>query len=350
MVTGTLFKGSRVITNNGNRQILEINESKPMDNETIFDVASLTKIIFTTNIMMLLVDKKLVELSDPVFRFLPNWNTNEKRDVTLQHLLSHRSGLDPWRPLYIRCADKKSALKYIVDTPLVAKINGQRIYSDIGFIILGAVIEKIFEDNLQNIFESEIKSKLPLDNTTFGAPKNIENVAATSKGDWFEKAMIHSGTPYQVQEKVSEFKKWRTHVLVGEVNDGNAFHLYDGISAHAGLFSNVSDLLSLCQSYLSSYKENNIFNSTTIRSFLQPSLHPMQGLGFRSWKVLRNSGSISIHGHTGFTGVAFGIAPKEDFAAVMLTNRLHTLSEPIKTEDIWLPFLEQSLASYKEFQ
>ena len=119
--------------------------------------------------------------------------------------------------------------------------------------------------------------------------------------------------------------------------------MFNGTSSHAGLFSDATDLLNLTGIYLDAFDEDRVFKSKTLRGFLEVGLDPMQCMGFRTWPITTKDGEVMIYGHTGFTGVAFGFSPQLNFSAVMLTNRLHTQSEIIKTDDMWIPFLESSL-------
>lgn len=336
--------GVREISVSGFRQEFGCASPKVMNEATSFDVASLTKILFTTNMYMRMIDENLIQLNDAVSHYLPKWRTSGKDEIRIHDLLTHRSGLEPWRPLYISCDGKESARRFIATNPLKVKLGEQRIYSDLGFIALGEIVEKIFSAEIDDIFQSQIKTPLNLESTQFAKPIDKENVAATSIGDIFEKSMVETDIPYVLPEKVEDFINWRSEVLVGEINDGNAFHVFNGISSHAGLFSTANNLLNMCDTYLKSFTDAGFFRSSTIRQFVQGGLDPMQGLGFRNWVVKTKLGDQTIFGHTGFTGVAMGFIPELDFAAVLLTNRLHTKSEPAKTDELWLPFLENSLS------
>ena len=342
IVTSILNRGLLADNVEGSRVKIE-GENLPMTFETNFDVASLTKIIFTSNVFMLLVDREMIDLEDPVSRFLPDWKTSEKSGITISHLLSHRSGLEQWRPFYVTCKDESEVLRKISKTPLKFSVNESRNYSDLGFITLGAIAKFIYGKNYDQILNNEIKTQILMPNTSFSKPVNISNVAASSNGDTYELEMVTTGIPYTVQEKPDEFLGWRNRYLIGEINDGNSFHVFEGASGHAGIFSNASDILELCKVYLDSFIGEGVFKSSTLRKFLQPGLDQMQGLGFRNWKIKTETGSKIIYGHTGFTGTAFGFIPEDDFAAVMLTNRLHAPGPAVKTEDLWLPFLENSL-------
>ena len=343
-IIATSKNGIHEITALGNRVEIDVDEPLPVTNETIFDLASITKILATTNLMMNLVDQKIVNVTDLVCRYLPGWNSSEKSEIRIHHLLSHRSGLPPWRPLYINHMDKPEAFSAIEKLALETPIDSVRKYSDLGFMVLGQIIETLFQEGLELAFESKLKEILNLDRTSFAIPLEMANVAGSSLGDIHEFNMVASGNPYPVSEKVNDFDRWRKHVLVGEVNDGNAFHTFNGVSGHAGLFSTAKDILKVCEIYLQSYKDDSFFKSNTIKNFTEPGRDPLQGLGFRNWKILVDGREHLVFGHTGFTGVSFGFIPEIEFGLVMLTNRLHTYGEPIKTEELWLSCLKDSLS------
>jgi CubicO group peptidase (beta-lactamase class C family) len=293
--------------------------------------------------VMLAVDQGLLKVDDPVRRYLPAWGSADKERISIRDLLEHQSGLQPWLPLYVRSKSSAEAYEVIVKSKLACEPRKKRIYSDLGFIVLGQILSTIYKSSVAEIFENNLKGIMGLKNTQFSTPTNSDNVAATSFGDSYEMNMISTGIPYQVSEKVDEFSNWRHHILDGEINDGNAFHLFNGTSSHAGLFSDATDLLNLAGIYLDAFNDDRVFKSKTLRGFLEVGLDPMQCMGFRTWPITTKDGEVIIYGHTGFTGVAFGFSPQLNFSAVMLTNRLHTQSEIIKTDDMWIPFLESSL-------
>jgi len=337
------FQGETSTSLAGNRRSIDCDTPQKVDLQTQFDVASLTKIVFTTNMVMLAVDQGLLKVDDPVRRYLPAWGSADKERISIRDLLEHQSGLQPWLPLYVRSKSSAEAYEVIVKSKLACEPRKKRIYSDLGFIVLGQILSTIYKSSVAEIFENNLKGIMGLKNTQFSTPTNSDNVAATSFGDSYEMNMISTGIPYQVSEKVDEFSNWRHHILDGEINDGNAFHLFNGTSSHAGLFSDATDLLNLAGIYLDAFNDDRVFKSKTLRGFLEVGLDPMQCMGFRTWPITTKDGEVMIYGHTGFTGVAFGFSPQLNFSAVMLTNRLHTQSEIIKTDDMWIPFLESSL-------
>ncbi len=331
MVIGTSISGSRTITASGYRSSLDTETPLKMLPDTSFDLASLTKIFATTSSLMELVALNEMSVDDCVSQYLPAWNTSEKKAITIRHLLQHRSGLWEWRPLYISADDPEAAHALIARAPLRYAVNTEKHYSDLGFITLGAVITAITGKALIDSVNELSLNKLQLTSTGFAAPRDIDNVAATSRGDRYEKTMVDTKIPYPVEESSLDFKGWRTRILAGEVNDGNAFHLFKGVSSHAGLFSNADDLLSFGESLL---------NSPQLEFFTKTGIDPDAHLGFRSWVDTHGSCSARFYGHTGFTGVIFALSPLHNAVFVGLSNRLHTDGELATTENIFASHLK----------
>jgi len=326
MVIGTSIAGNRTITASGFRSFLDTETPLPMQPDTSFDLASLTKIVATTSALMELVALNELSVDDLVSQYLPAWNTSEKRAISIRHLLQHRSGLWEWRPLYISAADPDAAHVQIAEAPLRYGVNLERHYSDLGFITLGAVITAITGKALIASVNELSLIKLQLTATRFASPLDMDNVAATSRGDRYEKAMVETKIPYPVNESSLDFEGWRTRILIGEVNDGNAFHLFKGVSSHAGLFSNANDLLIYGESLLS---------SPELEFFTEKGVDADFHLGFRSWVNTHGSCSTRFYGHTGFTGVILAISPLHKAVFVGLSSRLHTDVEIVPTEEIF---------------
>lgn len=306
------------------------NEEEPMERETSFDLGSVTKIVATTSIIMKMVDAKEIKVHTRVSEILPEWSRNDKREITIADLLEHQSGLNEWKPLYISNAHRESAFTDIAESPLKYPPRSGRHYSDLGFITLGRIIETIKKSSLDSIFNEEIACPLKLINTHFASPKNRENVAVTSVGDRIEKEMVETQKPYPVNVLSSDFSRWRTHRLEGEINDGNAFHLFSGISGHAGLFSTVDDLLTYGEALLGA---NNFFDTAVVNEFITPQRDAVQGYGFRNW----NSGKYV--GHTGFPGIALAIDFKASRVVALMTNRLVVEGTPTPTDQLLEEYL-----------
>ena len=334
-VPGYLFattkKGIRSYSANGARQRFGVAEENPVTDKTKFDLASLTKIVGTTASLLHLIELGELQITDLASKYLKSWQDTDKSEITIAELLSHQSGLAEWRPLYFTDKSQESITRQIARIPLTYPRNSGRRYSDLGFISLGEIVKAITQKDLPTAFSELVFAPLGLQNTSFG-PITGE-VAATSKGDWYEKNMVATNTPYKVDLDVSAFPNWREEYLVGETNDGNSFHRLGGIAGHAGLFSTAEDLLI--------FAEAIIANKWQAHNFLSVAGDPMQGLGFRNWRTPTSTGEEIFWGHTGFTGIALGIAPAHQSAALLLTNRLQSQGEPVATEELWQPFLQE---------
>jgi len=337
-VPGYLFatsvKGERTYSANGARQKFGIDQELPVTKNTKFDLASLTKIVGTTTALMHLVNLGEIRLTDLASKYLKSWQGTDKAEITLVELLSHQSGLAEWLPLYFNRDFDIEISEQIAQIPLRYLRNSGRHYSDLGFISLGEIIKTITGNTLSNSFSELVFLPLGMRETSFG-PITGE-VAATSKGDWYEKNMVATNIPYQVDLAVSEFAGWRENYLIGEVNDGNAYHRLNGIAGHAGLFSTAADVLI--------FAEAIIANTWNAYEFLKVSGDPMQGIGFRNWRIPTSAGEEIFWGHTGFTGIALGISPFHRSAALLLTNRLHSKEPLTPTEEIWQPTLQSFCA------
>ena len=329
-ITSVSVAGERSIECSGLR-----NETLAVNDFTACDLGSITKILSTTSMIMKLVEAKSLALDDVVLRYLPEWSAYPRHGVTIADLLEHQAGLNEWRPLYISQENPTAARLAIAQEGY--RYSKGRHYSDLGFITLGNIIIEILKINLDEAFKELVGTPLGLTSTQFAHPFDAGNVFAASYGDRAEHEMVRSQLPYSTIESVEDFAGWRNHILEGEVNDGNSFHLYGGISGHAGLFSTATDLLIYGETILASLRGDGYFNSQVLTTFLTPGRDPMQGLGFRTWE---HGGEIEYWGHTGFPGTALAISPKTQTSAVLFTNRLLTHGESEKTENIFLDFRE----------
>lgn len=291
---------------------------------TAIDLGSVTKIVATTAAVMSLGDRGLVELSDPVRRYVPAAPV----DATLADLLRHRAGLWEWWPLYLDARERSE----VVDA--ICRLEpryppGERHYSDLGFLLLGSVVERVAGTPLDEAVAHLVLEPFGLTATRFARPVGV--AAATSRGDWIERRMIDTGTPYPVRGTSTYFAGWREHVLVGEVNDGNAFHGCAGIAGHAGLFSTVPDLLTFGTALL----DGGPLRSATVERFTAEGPDAGQALGFRTWRSEVASCVASVFGHPGFPGVVVGVLPRHAAVIVLVLNRLHVAGDPIPTEPAW---------------
>ena len=301
--------------------------------DTIYDLASLTKPLATGLLAALLIERGEFSLADPVRRFLPEFDREDKRDITFADLLSHRSGLEAWRPFYLEVegATRDERLSgiaaRIAELPLEYSTGSRVVYSDLNFILLCAVIERISGEDLSRAAESAIFGPLGLSRTCFVPPQDLRSsIAASEEGNQFEKE-----TAEAAGFDVSGYG-WRTETIVGEVHDGNA-HFLGGISGHAGLFADISDTWKLARQFLPD--SSRILKAETCAIFTQdltPGLEQARSVAFQLASTGTSSGHgalpESAFGHLGFTGTMVWIEPASASVFLLLTNRTHGRKPP----------------------
>ena len=292
-----------------------------MTTSTAFDLASVTKVMATTFAVMLLVDRGALDVDAPVSTYLSDFRGGGKDAVTLRHLLTHRAGLVQWVPTYYHATDADEAYAYVRDLPLGWPVGEGRHYSDLGFMLLGRVVEQVAGTSLDLFLRRELYGPLGLGATGF-RPRGFRAegaLAATSHGNPYEHRMVHDSTfGYRIAGDADAWDGWRHYTLVGEVNDGNAFHAFGGVAGHAGLFSTARDLGVLLQLLLDrgASAGRRYLRAETVDAFLA-STGDGQALG---WQVpdYAPAGSFA---HTGFTGTYVLGMLRERLAVVLLTNR-----------------------------
>ena len=198
---------------------------EPMTTAHVFDLASVTKVAATTLALMRLADGGKVDVDAPVNRYLPGFRGPGKDSVTVRHLLTHTSGLPPWEPVYYHARTPAAARAYVEQLPLDAPVGRQRRYSDLGFMLLGYLIETVSGRPLDAFVAEEVYALLGLRHTAFvPRARGLGPFAATSHGNPFERRMVADDAfGYVCDEDPDAFQGWRVHTLDGEVNDGNAF-------------------------------------------------------------------------------------------------------------------------------
>jgi CubicO group peptidase (beta-lactamase class C family) len=302
---------------------------RPVDADTRFDLGSVTKVVGTTLLAMRLRAAGLLDLDVPVRAVLPAFAGAGKDAVTPRMLLLHRGGLWEWWPLYAEpgVADPVTRAAAL---PLRYRPDEGRHYSDIGFILLGAVLARVGGAPLGDLVRREVLAPLGLAQTSYGPlPGALRaRVAATSTGDGWERRMIAIGEPYPVSVAASGFTGWREHVLTGEVNDGNAQHAFAGTAAHAGLFSTASDVCRAGRFLVDGA------DGWSVAEFLTEGPDPGQALG---WRTRLHPGVVAgaeLVGHPGFPGVELLVDRRSGTAVSVLTNRLHPTSRPEPIDDL----------------
>jgi len=294
--------------------------ARAMRTGTMFDLASVTKVLATTMAMMMLVDRGSVDLDAPVYRYLPDFRGAHLDSITVRQLLQHSSGLVQWQPLYYHASNTAQTYAVIRDMPLQWGVGEARHYSDLGFMLLGDIIEHVTRQRLDAFVVQNLYQRLGLRSTTFNPKANgFTDFAATESGNLYEKHMVYDSTfGYRYRGDPTAWNAWRTYVLNGEVDDGNAFYANGGVAGHAGLFSTAAEvriLLDLLNNH-GSYRGRQLISPDVVDTFL--TLDKYQNyLGWQSVSYLP-PGSFS---HTGFTGTYVAGVPKYRLSIVLLTNR-----------------------------
>jgi CubicO group peptidase (beta-lactamase class C family) len=281
--------------------------------ETVFDLASLTKVISTTMLAMRAVEQGVLDLDDPVARHFTEWQGADRQQVTIRDLLSHASGLPAHRPYYLlrqsdgrqgeRLRDREAFVGAICAEPLDYTPRTVTVYSDLGFMLLGFILER--GPGLVRRFDALKSDIAPADDLQFHPPAVWARRTAPTEVDW-----------------------WRSKLLVGDVHDENTFAL-GGAAGQAGLFgtaravgSVARHLLQVLDGRIGAFRQETVRMFTTRRSDVPGS----RALGWDTMLPTSSCGSRMSQlafGHTGFTGTSLWIDPERGLYAVLLTNRVH---------------------------
>ncbi len=314
-----------------NDQHTRLKEPEKMSTAHLFDIASLTKVVGTTTAIMLLVDKGLIAVDDKVGKYIPAFAKGDKAAITIRNLLTHTAGLYEWYPMYYRAANKQETFRLINELPLAFPVGKQRKYSDLGFTVLGEIVELVSHESLDHFVQKYIFVPLQMNHTSYNPLQNLKGVqyAATSVGNPYEKRMVYdSSLKFQFAEiNHTSWNGWRNYTLKGEVNDGNAWYANKGVSGAAGLFSTVADLQKLVDMLMHKGRLGNqvFISEKTIDLFLTKDGFN-NGLGWMmdpANSVIKN-GPEGSFGHTGFTGTSIAVIPSRGISVILLINRQQT--------------------------
>jgi CubicO group peptidase (beta-lactamase class C family) len=290
---------------------------------TLYDLASLTKTVGTTSAVMLLVQEGLLDIDRPIADYLREWRgIGDRAGMTVRHLLRHTSGLPAGGPLSGVGGDRSRIPAFMAGVPLQSRPGQFYEYSDYGMILLGAIIERITGERLDNYLAHELLAPAGMLETTF-SPLDFSTNAP------FSAFRLTQATPTALRSRIAPTERTpRRGVILGVVHDPLAFRL-DGVAGHAGMFSSAHDLALYCELLLDGGTINNrrIFDSDVVASFSsRPSERARFALG---WELARKGGPSgdlfppAAYGHTGFTGTSLWIDPVHDVFVVLLTNRVH---------------------------
>lgn len=270
---------------------------------TLYDIASLTKVVGTTTAMMVLFDEGKLALDDRVSRYLPAFSGGWKDSVTLRHLLVHRSGLPAGRDIWRVAYDPQTAREVVLESDLVCKPGDCYIYSDLGADLLGMTVEAISGQPLDVFLNERVFTPLGMTSTMFRPADSLQSRIAPT-----------------------EVTPPRGYPLRGEVHDENAYAL-GGVAGHAGLFSSAKDLAVFAQMMLNRGEWNGvrIVSDSAVEIFT----HRAAGSRALGWDTCDGNGGCGsylgsrAYGHTGFTGTSLWIDPDREMFVILLTNRVH---------------------------
>lgn len=284
-------------------------DAPPMRTDTIFDLASLTKVVGTTTAAAILYDRRKLDLDAPVVRYLPEFAGTPGHDaITVRHLLTHSSGLTPAGLLWQHASDRAGILRQVYATPVTEAPGTAYHYRDENMILMGEIVRRISGEPLDRFLRKHAFGPLGMKDTGFNPPRSrLARIAPTEQDDWLRHALVH-----------------------GVVHDENAF-LMGGVSGHAGLFSTARDLATLAQLWLNKgvYRGKRLLRADTVRLFETPQGMPPGSARALGWDMPTPGGLAgplaSPHAliHTGFTGTMLYIDPDRDAFIILLTNRVN---------------------------
>jgi CubicO group peptidase (beta-lactamase class C family) len=276
--------------------------------ETVYDLASVTKVIATTAACMILYDRGLFQLDQPIIELLPEFaiknpsSEDSRRQITLRMLLAHSSGLPAYIKLFQTAHNKDELIQQALQVPLTAAPGSRAEYSDIGFILLGEALEQLAAEPLDQFCEREIFAKLNLAQTRFNPPADLKPTIPPTEDD----------------------RTFRGRLIQGEVNDENAF-VMGGVAGHAGCFATAFDVSVFAQCMLQG--GSPLVKKETLEIFTRRQDSPpgtSRALGWDTPSQPSQSGeyfSSRSYGHLGYTGTSLWIDPDRQLSVTLLTNR-----------------------------
>ena len=291
-------------------------DRRPVTTETIYDLASLTKVIALTTECILLVDQGKLDLDAPVQRYLPEFRGPMKDQVTIRHLLTHSAGLAADLPLFDSTRTREAALRMVDTSPLLAPPGTRFVYSDLSAIVLMQVVERITGRPFDQVLASDVFGPLGMTATRFVPPKSWDDRIAPTEVDTF----------------------FRHRLLIGEVHDESAARL-GGVSGNAGLFSNAPDLARFAAWLLDARAgrpgplraDSGLVHRFTTKQDIPPG--SSRALGWDTPSELSSAGTRmgpNAFGHTGYTGTSIWFDPDRNVFIILLTNRVNPTRANLK--------------------
>ncbi|MDX6612154.1 MAG: hypothetical protein QOD75_1340 [Blastocatellia bacterium] len=308
------------------RAVLEPEHPATMD--TIYDLASLTKPLITGLLCARLIELGELTLDSSLANYLGEFDRADKHSITVRQLLVHTSGLPAWRPLYVTSGGEREAVLGAIAAEPPEQPPGTRVvYSDLNFIVLGCLLERLTGKRLADLAQHEIFEPLDLKRTFFNPAAAMQTeVAACENGNAYERDMCELRSPRP------SYSGWRSKLIWGEVHDGNA-HFLGGAAGHAGLFSTALETALLANQFLAN--QSRLLTAETCGLFSTNMTAGLNEARSIAWQLAATKDSTAgphlppdAFGHTGFTGTSCWIDPHHDRVFVLLTNRTHVPTLP----------------------
>lgn len=295
--------------------------------DTIYDLASLTKPLVTALLCARRIELGELTLDSSVSHYLGEFDRTDKQTITIRELLTHTSGLPAWRPLYLLTEDEpERAAGAIANLDLEYKPGTRVIYSDMGYIALGILLERMSHQRLAEMAKREIFEPLKLTQTFFNPELALQTgIAACETGNAYEVDMCK-------QSGAGEYANSRQRLIWGEVHDGNAYFL-GGAAGHAGLFSTARETFLMAQQFIG--ESTTLLTPETCRLFrenMTEGLEEARSIGWQLAATKDSTGGADLppdsFGHNGFTGTCVWIDPSHRRVFILLTNRTHAHALP----------------------
>ena len=295
--------------------------------DTIYDLASLTKPLVTGMLAARRIELGELTLDSSVSHYLPEFERTDKQMITVRELLTHTSGLPAWRPLYLLAENEpERAAGAIASLDLEYKPGTRVVYSDLGFIALGILLERMTGQRLAQMAQHEIFEPLKLKHTFFNPELALQTgIAACEIGNAYEKNMCN-------ETGAGEYANARQRVIWGEVHDGNAYFL-GGAAGHAGLFSTASEVFQLAEQFIA--ESSQLLTRQTCKLFRENMTEGLEEARSLGWQLAAtrdstagNDLSLDSFGHNGFTGTSLWIDAQQRRVFILLTNRTHARELP----------------------
>ncbi len=342
--------------------------------DTIYDLASLTKVLVTGLLSAKLIENREINVTDKIASYFNDIATKATNEITIKNLLIHTSGLSAWKPFYLISNFRYEIPRSVFSGEPQNIVNEKVIYSDLNFLLLTFLLEKLYGQRLDKIAEKEIFEPLKLHKTFFNPPNDLHTqIAASERGNEYEKQTcielgylkppdaerdtdMSGGTPNAI---INQYSAFRDQQIWGEVHGGNAYFM-GGVAGHAGLFSTAEEVFKIAQQFLPNYTQ--LLKPATCEIFRADHTKGMNEARSIAFQLAATPNSTAgskmspeSFGHLGFTGTSLWIDPARERIFILLVNRTHNHALPFvnlnsvrrRFHDLAIDLLEKNNSNYK---